>query len=152
MPFFIPWGSCRVAREGGAGVLAPFLLEMAMPETSETAVPDLTPWVATHDNIDVESAAAALEGIDALAAFGVELIAPETLTRRKPTTRATATPNANASSGRFAATAIVQWQVVLDDTAVSDEALNKQPHRVSAPGSDDRHVQHVRAECEQPAI
>jgi len=89
------------------------------------AVPDLTPWVAAHDNIDVESAAAALEGIDALAAVGIELIAPETLTRRKPTTRATAKPSDNASSGRFAATAIVQWQVVLDDTAVSDEVLQR---------------------------
>ncbi len=89
------------------------------------AVPDLTPWVAAHDNIDVESAAAALEGIDALAAVGVELIAPETLTRRKPTTRATAKPSDSTSSGRFAATALVQWQVVLDDTAVSDEVLQR---------------------------
>ncbi|MEQ1874386.1 MAG: SNF2-related protein [Ilumatobacteraceae bacterium] len=90
-----------------------------------SAIPDLTPWVAAHDSIDVESAAAALEGIDALAAVGVELIAPETLIRRKPTTRATATPNANTGSGRFAATAIVQWQVVLDDTTVSDEVLRR---------------------------
>ena len=94
------------------------------------AVPDLAPWVAAQDgsstaNIDVESAAAALEGIDALAAVGIELIAPETLTRRKPTTRATAKPSDNTSSGRFAATAIVNWQVVLDDTAVPDEVLQR---------------------------
>ena len=90
-----------------------------------SAVPDLTPWVAMHNSIDIESAAAALEGIDALAAVGIELIAPETLTRRKPTTRATAKPSDNASSGRFAATALVQWQVVLDDTAVPDEVLQR---------------------------
>ena len=94
------------------------------------AVPDLAPWVAMHNSIDVEAAAAALEGIDALAAVGIELIAPETLTRRKPTTRATAKPNDRnlndkASSGRFAATAIVDWQVVLDDTAVPDEVLQR---------------------------
>ncbi|MCE9621938.1 MAG: DEAD/DEAH box helicase [Actinomycetia bacterium] len=89
------------------------------------AVPDLTPWVAAHNTIDIESAAATLEGIDALAAVGIELIAPETLTRRKPTTRATAKPNDNASSGRFAASALVDWQVVLDGTAVSDEVLQR---------------------------
>lgn len=88
------------------------------------AAPDLTPWVAEHDNVDIESAAAALEAIEALAAIGVELIAPETLTRRKPTTRATAKPN-DTGSGRFAATALVQWQVVLDDTAVPDEVLQR---------------------------
>ncbi len=89
------------------------------------AVPDLTPWVAAHDNVDIETAAAALEGIDALAAVGVELIAPETLTRRKPTTRASATPNDGSSPGRFTATALVQWQATLDDTAVSDEVLRR---------------------------
>ena len=88
------------------------------------AAPDLTPWVAEHDNVDIESAAAALEGIEALAAIGVELIAPEALTRRKPTTRATAKPN-DTGSGRFAATALVQWQVVLDDTAVPDDVLQR---------------------------
>jgi len=89
------------------------------------AVPDLTPWVAARDNIDVESAAAALEGTDALAAVGVELLAPESLTRRKPSTRATAKPSDNKGSGRFAATALVQWQMVLDDTAVPDEVLRR---------------------------
>lgn len=90
-----------------------------------SAVPDLTPWVAAHDTIDIESAAAALEGIDALATVGIELIAPETLTRRKPTTRATAKPTDSTSSGRFATTALVQWHVVLDDTAVPDEVLQR---------------------------
>ena len=88
------------------------------------ALPDLTPWVATHDNIDIESAAAALEGTDTLAAVGVELIAPETLTRRRPTTRANATPT-DSHSGRFTATALVQWRATLDDTAVSDEVLRR---------------------------
>jgi len=108
------------------------------------AVPDLAPWVATQDSVDVESAASALEGIDALAAGGVELIAPETLTRRKPTTRASAKPNDERGSGRFAATALVQWQVVLDDTAVPDDVLRRGANLIQVGG---RWVQIDRAEA-----
>ena len=90
------------------------------------AVPELGDWLADQGlTVDVDTAAAALEGIAALAAVGIELLAPEKLTRRKPATRATASPKDGASSGRFAATALVDWQVVVDNVPVSDEVLQR---------------------------
>ena len=94
------------------------------------AVPELAPWLATAldrepHGIDLDTAAAALEGIDALATIGVELLAPEKLTRRRTSTRATAQPKDAAGSGRFAATALVDWQVVVDDTPVPDDVLRR---------------------------
>jgi len=90
------------------------------------AVPELADWLADDGGtISLDQAAAALEGIDALAAAGVELLAPEKLTRRRPSTRATAQPKDGAGSGRFAATALVDWQVVVDSVPVSDEVLQR---------------------------
>ena len=94
------------------------------------AVPELASWLvedgqANGGTISLDEAAAALEGIDALAAAGVELVAPEKLTRRRPSTRATAQPKDGASSGRFAATALVDWQVVVDNVPVADDVLRR---------------------------
>ncbi|MBI4884331.1 MAG: ATP-dependent helicase [Actinobacteria bacterium] len=91
------------------------------------AVPELVPWVATdgRDTVDVETAAAALESVDALASLGIELLAPEKLTRQRPTTRATAQPSEGTGSGRLAATALMDWKVVLDGTAVAAEVLQR---------------------------
>ena len=91
-----------------------------------TAVPELGDWLSDQGTtVDVEVAAAALEGIDALAAVGIELLAPEKLVRRRPSTRATAQPKDSAGSGRFAATALVDWQVVVDNTPVADDVLRR---------------------------
>ena len=90
------------------------------------AVPELGDWLAEqYPTVDVEVAAAALEGIDALAAAGIELLAPEKLTRRRTTTRATASPKDGNGSGRFAATALVDWQIVVDNTPVPEEVLQR---------------------------
>ena len=42
-----------------------------------------------------------------------------------PSTRATAQPKDAAGSGRFAATALVDWQVVVDNTPVPDDVLRR---------------------------
>ncbi len=90
------------------------------------AVPELAAWLAEPAaGVDVEVAAAALEGTDALAIAGVELLAPEKLIRRRPSTRATAQPKEGNSSGRFAASALMEWQVVVDGNPVSDEVLQR---------------------------
>ena len=109
------------------------LLQQRLHEAVESiagAVPELAGWLASAlraapEGIDLDTAAAALEGIDALAAEGIELLAPEKLTRRRPSTRATAQPKDAAGSGRFAATALVDWQVVVDDTPVPEDVLRR---------------------------
>jgi SNF2 family DNA or RNA helicase len=109
------------------------LLQRRLHEATEAiagAVPELSEWLAgalgEHARgIDLDTAAAALEGIDALAAVGIELVAPEKLTRRRTSTRATVQPKDAAGSGRFAATALVDWQVVVDDTPVDDDVLRR---------------------------
>lgn len=90
------------------------------------AVPTLAGWLAgPHRGVSVDVAAAALESIDALSLAGVDLIAPERLIRRRPTTRAVATPNEQTGSGRFATSALMDWKVVIDNTPVSDEVLRR---------------------------
>ncbi len=90
------------------------------------AVPELVEWLRHRTvTVSVDEAAAALEGIDPLAAVGVELVAPEKLVRRRTSARITAEPKDGDSSGRFGATALVQWQVVVDNTPVSDEVLRR---------------------------
>ncbi|MDP2293381.1 MAG: SNF2-related protein [Actinomycetota bacterium] len=130
------WCTAAQLTEGGPAAMAlaheerflPLLqrrLSDAMAATA-TAVPELADWLAHQGTtIDIEVAAAALEGIDALAAAGVELLAPEKLTRRRPSTRATAQPKDAAGSGRFAATALVDWKVVVDGEPVADDVLRR---------------------------
>jgi non-specific serine/threonine protein kinase len=90
------------------------------------AVPELADWLAEeHHTVGIDSAAAALEAIEQLAALGVELVAPERLTRRKTSTRVLAQPKDNDGGGRFGATALVQWQIVVDDTEVPDDVLRR---------------------------
>ncbi|MGB8858998.1 MAG: SNF2-related protein [Ilumatobacteraceae bacterium] len=109
------------------------LLQRRLREASEaiaTAVPELAGWLdgamsSVPGGIDLDTAAAALEGIDALATVGIELVAPEKLTRRRTSTRATAQPKDASGSGRFAATALVDWQVVVDNTPVPDDVLRR---------------------------
>ncbi len=91
-----------------------------------TAVPELAEWLRNRTStVSVDEAAAALEGIDPLAAVGIELVAPEKLVRRRTSARITAEPKEGDSSGRFGSTALVQWQIVVDDTPVSDEVLRR---------------------------
>ena len=95
-------------------------------EAVREAVPELAAWLErpTH-TVTLEMAAATLEAIDLLAVAGIELVAPEKLTRRRPNTRAMAQPKDDSGGGRFAATALVQWQVVVDDTPVPDDVLRR---------------------------
>ena len=89
-----------------------------------TAVPELASWVGDqHPTVSLEQAASALEGIDALAAAGIELVAPEKLVRRKPSTRASVQSADTPGGGRLAATALVQWKVVVDNTPVDPDVL-----------------------------
>ncbi len=105
------------------------LLKLRLTESIDaiaSAVPELAEWLRERTlTVSVDEAAAALEGIDALAAVGIELVAPEKLVRRRTSTRITATPKEGDGSGRFGATALVQWQIVVDDTPVSDEVLRR---------------------------
>jgi hypothetical protein len=98
----------------------------AAGEAIAAAVPELAAWLADPSQpVAVEVAAAALEGSEALAVAGVELLAPERLTRRSPTTRGTAQPNDRTGGGRFTASALVEWQVVVDDAPVPEEVLRR---------------------------
>ncbi len=73
-------------------------------------------------------AAATLEHVEVLRGLGVELRAPAGLVRRAPRPAGTARAAA-PSSGRFAATALVRWEAVVDDPglppdhATLDDAL-----------------------------
>ena len=88
----------------------------------EMLAPWLTGWLADpREGIDLDAAAATLEAVDSLAAVDIELLTPERLTRRTATTKGVAQPK-DAGPGRFSASAIVDWTVVVDDTPV-DEAL-----------------------------
>jgi len=90
------------------------------------AVPSLAPWLdRAAPTVSIEQAADVLEAIDALRAAGIELVAPEKLVRRRTTSRATAQPSDNAGSGRFAATALVDWQVVVDGQPVDEQTLQR---------------------------
>jgi superfamily II DNA or RNA helicase len=89
-----------------------------------TAVPELAQWVGDQlPTVSLEQAASALESIDALATAGIELVAPEKLVRRKPATRATVQSADTPGGGRLAATALVQWKVVVDNTPVDPDVL-----------------------------
>ena len=88
----------------------------------EMLAPWLTGWLADpREGIDLDAAAATLEAVDSLAAVDIELLTPERLTRRTATTKGVA-QSKDAGPGRFSASAIVDWTVVVDDTPV-DEAL-----------------------------
>ena len=90
------------------------------------AVPSLAPWLDhAAPTVSIEQAADLLEAVDALRAAGIELVAPEKLVRRRTSSRATAQPSDNDGSGRFAATALVDWQVVVDGQPVDEQTLQR---------------------------
>ena len=106
------------------GLLAQHLQQAANAVVA--AVPEVAPWMANRAAFtDIDGAAAVLEAIGALEERGVELVAPERLVRRKPSTRGTARTNDGGGSGRFAAGALMDWRVVLDDTPVPEDALRR---------------------------
>ena len=100
-----------------------------------TAVPELAEWAtarldgSTHGHrIPVDLAAALLESVDSLSIIGVELVAPERLVRKSPSTRAIVTPlpsGGQGVTGRLAAGALVAWQPTIDNTPITEEQLAK---------------------------
>ena len=110
-PRFVPLLH-RVADDGAATVAA--------------TVPTLATWARRgRGPVSTDEAAAVLEAVDELARHGIEVIAPEQLTKRRTTSRATAQPREQEGSGRFAASALLDWKVVVDDTPVPDEVLQR---------------------------
>jgi non-specific serine/threonine protein kinase len=90
------------------------------------AVPSLQAWLGTNTaTVSVEQAAQLLERIEALTSAGVEVVAPQQLVRRKPSNRATAEPKDSNSSGRFTASALVHWDVVVDGEQVPEHVLQR---------------------------
>jgi hypothetical protein len=87
--------------------------------------PFLSSWLDDRGGgVSIDDAAALLESVDLLDAGGVELLAPQRLTRRKVASRATVSTATN-SSGLLGAPAILQWQPVIDDAVVSEDALRR---------------------------
>ena len=90
------------------------------------AVPSLVPWLESDEpTVCLEHAADVLESVEALRAAGIELMAPEGLVRRRTSSRAVAQPTDTQGSGRFAATALVNWQVVVDGQAIDEQTLKR---------------------------
>ena len=128
--------------------------------------PELAMWVgavlggSTSLCVDIDAASAVLDGVDSLAERGIEIIVPERLVRGAAVARGMARPaeqgaGAAGRSGmaRFGARSLVEWQVVVDDTPVSEEALR----RAAAGGaslieSGGRWVQIDRADAERALI
>ncbi len=99
---------------------------VALDQVAEL-VPTLGEWCEQPDaGVSVETAAHLLAAVDALADAGIEVLAPQRLTRRSPRPRGTASPRPEGdSSGRFGRGALVAWDVVVDDTPVPEEVLRK---------------------------
>lgn len=90
------------------------------------AVPALQAWLGTgRPTVSLDQAAELLERIEPLTHAGVEVVAPQQLVRRKPSSRATAEPNDSNGSGRFAASALVHWEVVVDGEEVPEHVLQR---------------------------
>ena len=105
------------------------LLDQRLQEAADAVarvVPEIAPWLAQRGRAtDVAGAAAVLDAVERLDEAGIELLAPERLVKRRPTTRGTAQPKDGESSGRFGATALVEWEIVVDDTPVPEEVLRR---------------------------
>jgi SNF2-related domain/Helicase conserved C-terminal domain/SNF2 Helicase protein len=92
----------------------------------EMLAPWLTDWLAKpQSGIDLDTAAATLEAVDALAAVDIELLTPERLTRRTASSKGVAQPKDAVGSGRFSAAAIINWTVVVDDTPIDEAVLER---------------------------
>jgi len=68
--------------------------------------------------------------------LGVRLLGPEQLVRARAGVRGAATPRDAPSSGRFSASALVQWDATVDDTPVDEAQLE----RAASAGSSLLHV------------
>jgi hypothetical protein len=105
------------------------LLAQAIDSATHALVksaPFLSTWAGEQSRgVSLDDAAAVLEVIDGLHDGGIELIAPQRLTRRTPTTRGVAQPTGGPGSGRLGFGALVDWQVVVDGTDVPEEALRR---------------------------
>ncbi len=85
----------------------------------------LADWLEDPDRgIDLDAAAATLEALDTLTDLGIEVIAPDSLARRRPSAKGVAQPQ-GAGSGKFNAKAIVSWQMVVDDTPIDEKSLQR---------------------------
>ncbi|HEY7628396.1 MAG TPA: SNF2-related protein, partial [Ilumatobacteraceae bacterium] len=99
-------------------------------DAARTDIELLAPWLAAwladpSAGLDLDAAAATIEAVESLAAVDVEVLTPERLTRRTPSTKGTARPKDDAGSGRFSAAAIVEWDAVIDDTPVDEAVLER---------------------------
>ena len=102
-------------------------LDTAIADIAVVA-PFLVEWLDQQERgIHIDQAALLLEAIELLDTVRIELVAPQRLTRRRTTTRATATPRdtSSASAGRFGATALVEWQVIVDNVPVPEHVLRR---------------------------
>jgi superfamily II DNA or RNA helicase len=121
--------AAEVARDSA---MLPKLLELLQfaRDSIEATAPWLAEWLqqpvlrGRRSGISLDAAAATLEAVEALAAVGVEVVAPERLTKRRTSSRATASPG-DGSSGRFTASAIVHWETIIDDTPIDEAALQR---------------------------
>jgi hypothetical protein len=91
--------------------------------------PWLVEWIdaGCTEPVHIDHAAATLEAVELLGAVQIDLVSPEKLTRRRPATRGTAQADAAPADGRtrFGATALVDWEVVVDDQPVDEAVLRR---------------------------
>jgi SNF2 family DNA or RNA helicase len=66
-----------------------------------------------------------IDAPDLIDALEIRLLGPEQLVRSKAGVRATASPREAGAGGRFAASALVQWDATVDDTPVDDAQLQR---------------------------
>ncbi len=104
---------------------------IAQHELHELA-PFLGEWLdACEGHVDLDAAALLLERVDELDTVGIEVVVPEGLARRKPTSRGVAQP-ADDRPGKFSAQAIIQWDAVIDDVPVDEVVLQRAAEAGSA--------------------
>jgi superfamily II DNA or RNA helicase len=116
------------ARVADAGRRLAFRIEQLAPlGTDPTA-----PIELTIDEIE----AFLTEVPPVLDELGVRLLGPEQLVRARAGVRGAATPRDAPSSGRFSASALVQWDATVDDTPVDEAQLE----RAASAGSSLLHV------------
>ena len=124
-------GNALAAEVARDRLMLPKLQELLTQATAniESVAPWLSEWLhqSPHDSdrgVDLETAATTLEAVELLAAVDVEVVTPERLTRRRTASRAVATPG-QESSGRFTASAIVEWQTIIDNTPIDEAVLQR---------------------------
>jgi hypothetical protein len=100
--------------------VAPWLADWAAASTAST--PSRRAPHPANRTIDIDEAAATLQALPLLRDVDVELLLPESLSKRRPSSRGQATPN-EGGAGRLGATALVQWSMVIDDQVVDEATL-----------------------------